>query len=114
MVRIYDPGEKIQGYRIEELITTGNNSVSYAHREIESPVDQDATIVLGTDDGGKLFVNGKEVFASKETRAASPDQHRVPVKLKKGVNTLLVKVANGNNPHGFFLSLLSEQELKAK
>jgi len=32
MVRIYDPKEKIQGYTIEELITTGNNSVSYAAR----------------------------------------------------------------------------------
>lgn len=32
MVRIYDPKERIQGYTIEELITTGNNSVSYAAR----------------------------------------------------------------------------------
>jgi serine/threonine protein kinase len=32
MVRIYDPKEKIQGYTIDELITTGNNSVSYAAR----------------------------------------------------------------------------------
>lgn len=32
MVRIYDPKERIQGYTIEELITTGNNSVSYSAR----------------------------------------------------------------------------------
>lgn len=32
MVRIYDPKERVQGYTIEELITTGNNSVSYAAR----------------------------------------------------------------------------------
>src|SRR5262245_4972631 len=32
MVRVYNPGERIQGYTIEELITTGNNSVSYAAR----------------------------------------------------------------------------------
>src|SRR5437773_208968 len=32
MVRIYDPKERIQGYTIEEYITTGNNSVSYAAR----------------------------------------------------------------------------------
>src|SRR4029079_11587908 len=30
MVRIYDPKEKVQGYTIEELITTGNNSVAYS------------------------------------------------------------------------------------
>ena len=33
MVRVYDPREKIQGYTIEELITTGNNSVAYAARD---------------------------------------------------------------------------------
>jgi serine/threonine protein kinase len=32
MVRIYDPKERIQGYTIEELLNTGNNSVSYAAR----------------------------------------------------------------------------------
>lgn len=32
MVRIYDPKERVQGYTIEEMITTGNNSVSYAAR----------------------------------------------------------------------------------
>jgi serine/threonine protein kinase len=32
MVRLYDPREKVQGYTIEELITTGNNSVAYAAR----------------------------------------------------------------------------------
>jgi serine/threonine protein kinase len=32
MVRLYDPKEKIQGYTIEELISTGNNAVSYAAR----------------------------------------------------------------------------------
>ena len=32
MVRVYNPRERIQGYTIDELITTGNNSVSYAAR----------------------------------------------------------------------------------
>jgi putative heme-binding domain-containing protein len=89
-----------------------NNSVSYAHAEIESPADQDAEVLLGTDDGGKLFVNGKEVFAVRETRAAAPGQNTVSVKLKKGANTVLLKVANGNNPHGFYFTVLSAQELK--
>ncbi len=36
MVRIYDPKERIQGYTIEELITTGNNSVAYSARDNKS------------------------------------------------------------------------------
>ncbi len=91
-----------------------NNSVSYAYKEVESPEDQEATLLLGTDDGGRLWVNGKEVFNETVTRAAAPDQNRVTVRLKKGKNEVLLKVANGNSPHGFYLTILSAQELKAK
>jgi putative membrane-bound dehydrogenase-like protein len=90
----------------------GNNSASYLYAEIESPADQDAEVLLGTDDGAKLWVNGKEVFATHATRAAAPEQEKVPVKLVKGTNTVMLKVANGNNPHGFYFALTSAEELK--
>ncbi len=86
--------------------------VSYMYREIESPNDQEVTILLGTDDGGKLWVNGQLVFTSREHRAAAPEQNAVKVKLKKGLNTLLLKVNNGNGAHGFYLSIVSGEELK--
>src|SRR5215471_9874646 len=79
--------------------TAANNSASYMYVEIESPVDQNAEVLLGTDDGARLWVNGKEVFTIRETRAAAPEQNKVAVKLKKGTNAVLLKVANGNNPH---------------
>ena len=69
-------------------------------------------MLLGTDDGAQLWVNGKEVFTTHETKAAAPEQHKVAVKLKKGKNTVLLKVANGNNPHGFYFSLTSAEEVK--
>lgn len=90
----------------------GNNSASYMATEFESPADQDAELLLGTDDGTILWVNGKQVFTHSKTVAAAPAQDRVPVKLKKGRNTLLLKVANGNNPHGFYFTLLSKEEVK--
>ncbi len=88
------------------------DSVSYLYREIESPIAQEATIRIGTDDGAKLWVNGKEVYVSRATRAAAPDQDRVEVSLAKGVNRILLKINNGNNPHGFYFTILSDQELK--
>jgi hypothetical protein len=92
----------------------GAHSVSYVYAEFESPAAQEATILLGTDDGAKLSVNGAPVFAGTATRAAAPAQETVKVKLKKGTNTVLLKIANGNNPHGFYFTLLSDQEVKAK
>lgn len=86
--------------------------VSYLTREVESPIEQEATVHLGTDDGAKLFVNGALVHTSRQTRAAAPEQDRVTVKLRKGTNRLLLKINNGDNPHGFYFTLLSEQEVK--
>jgi putative membrane-bound dehydrogenase-like protein len=92
--------------------TAGNNSASYLHVDVESPVDQDGEVLLGSDDGAKLWVNGKEVFATEATRAAAPGQDSVKVRLKKGRNAILLKVANGNNPHGAYFSLLTAEETK--
>jgi putative membrane-bound dehydrogenase-like protein len=91
----------------------GNNSASYLYAEVESPAEQDAEVLLGTDDGARLWVNGQEVFVTRATRAAAPEQDRAAVKLRKGANTVLLKVANGNNPHGFYFALTSKDEVKA-
>lgn len=88
------------------------NIVSFLYAEIESPADQDGRILLGTDDGAKLWVNGELLITTTAGRAAVPEQDSAPVKLKKGRNTLLLKIANGNGPHGFYLSVQAEQELK--
>lgn len=89
-----------------------NNSASYMFVAIESPVEQAGEILLGVDDGARLWVNGQEVFTNRETKPAAPEQHKVAVKLKKGANAILLKVANGNNPHGFYFSLTSAEETK--
>ena len=59
-----------------------------------------------------LILDGKEVLRENVTRAAAPEQNRVTVKLRKGQNEVLVKVANGNNPHGMYFAITSADELK--
>jgi putative membrane-bound dehydrogenase-like protein len=86
--------------------------VSYLYREIESPVDQEATILLGADDCSRLWLNGEVVHASRDHNAATPEQYTVKGKLKKGVNRILLKINNGAGPHGVYFTLLAEQELK--
>ena len=43
---------------------------------------------------------------------ATPGKHQIPVRLKKGSNTILIKIVNGSDPHGLYFALTSEQELK--
>jgi putative membrane-bound dehydrogenase-like protein len=89
-----------------------NQSASYLYWEIDSPRQQSAEILLGSDDGARLWLNGQALFRTQATRAAAPEQDRIKVTLPKGKNTLLLKVANGDGPHGVYLSLLAEDELQ--
>jgi putative membrane-bound dehydrogenase-like protein len=89
-----------------------DNIVSYLYQEIESPQDQEATLLLGTDDGCKLWINDRLVHTSRQHRAAQPGQDTVKFPLRKGVNRILLKINNGGGPHGFYFTLLAEQELK--
>ena len=86
--------------------------VSYLYREIESPADQEATILIGTDDGCKAWVNGEQVLSHRRHEVATPERDSVKVKLKKGVNSIQLKINNGDGPHGFYFTVVSEQELK--
>ena len=86
---------------------------SWETRDLESLADQEATVLLGTDDGAKLWVNDKLVHTTAHTRAAAPEQETVKVMLRKGVNRIVLKINNGDGGHGFYFTLMSEQELKA-
>jgi putative membrane-bound dehydrogenase-like protein len=90
----------------------GDAIISYLVREIESPADQEATLLLGTDDAAKLWLNGELVYTNRQHRPAAPEQDKVTVKLKKGKNTILLKITNGDGGHGFYFSILSAEELK--
>lgn len=91
----------------------GKQSASYLLAEIDSPDSQDAQVLLGIDDSAVLWVNGREVFRHADTRAAAPGQHTVSVRLAKGKNTVLLKVSNGDNPHGAYFTVLSAAEVRA-
>ncbi len=86
--------------------------VCYLYQEIESPAEQKATLLLGTDDGCKLWVHGELVHTSRIHRAAAPGQDTVSLHLRKGVNQVLLKINNGDGPYGFYFTLLAEQELR--
>lgn len=66
--------------------------VAYALCLVRSPVDQDATLVLGSDDAVKVFLAGREVHRHDGLRGAARDQDRVRVRLTAGEQPLLFKV----------------------
>jgi len=75
-------GEYVAGYAATYVIADGDMSVSLA---------------LSTNDQGKAWLNGKEIFTFAETRTLEKDADKIPVTLSKGKNILVLKVINEVN-----------------
>jgi len=79
---------------------------AYAYTEVVSNEARVMLISLGTNDGGKLWVNGEEVWDYAPQRGCVPDDNIIPVQLKKGKNTLLLKVEQRGNRWEFCCRIL--------
>ena len=76
--------------------------VSYALTHVYAEEARNATLLLGTDDGAKVFLNGQEVHRVTGIRVAQPDQDRVVLPLQKGWNALLLKIENNLGGYNFY------------
>ncbi len=84
------------------------NKVAYATTEVVSDKDRRVVFRTGSDDGMKVWVNGKPAFGKNGPRALAVDADQFPVKLSKGTNRLLVKVLNGSGAWEFCVRATTE------
>ena len=80
----------------------GEYVAGYAVTYIVADEDMKLTLALGSNDQGKAWLNGQQVFRFADTRTLEKDGDRSDVTLKKGRNVLVLKVINEvNNWQGF-------------
>jgi hypothetical protein len=84
--------------------------VVYAHTFVYSPKAQEAVLLFGSDDGGKVFLNGKEVHRILEVRVIEPDRDRVVLPLKQGWNELTLKIENNFGGYNFYARILDPEK----
>lgn len=83
-----------------------DHQIAYAKTFAFSPVETPVELLLGSDDGMKVWVNGKEVFAIKPPgRSLTPGENRANAALKKGWNQIIVKAENNIGGWGFSLEV---------
>ncbi len=80
-----------------------NWRVSYAWATVTSPDERKVQFRFDSDDQGKIWLNGIEIFANTQDKSISLDRDIIPVTLKAGKNTILVKVCNEEKTCGFYL-----------
>jgi len=74
----------------------------YAVAYLDSPrATKNTTLLVGSDDGVVVWLNGKEVHRKVAIRGVEPHQDRITgLSLRKGRNTLVVKVGQGGGGWG--------------
>jgi len=88
----------------------GDQRVAYLRTKLDWPTDQKVTLKVGSDDGLKLWVNGKLVHANNVARPFTLDQDTATANFKKGENTILMKITQNNMPWGASLRIEHEQQ----
>ena len=77
-------------------------AVGYAVTFLSTDAEMKAELNLGTPGAYRLFVNGVKVSSSDRYNRPRPDQHRLQVTLRKGVNRVLLKLCQVSGPYGFY------------
>lgn len=77
---------------LDKAISTKEPLCAYAYTEVYAAEPGFRKISFGSNDGGRLWVNGKQVWDYAPNRGIYSDQDLFPVLLNKGRNTILFKV----------------------
>lgn len=83
----------------------GQRRVGYARTWVFSDKVKPARIEYGTDDGNKLWFNGKIVHQANRGGAAVPGDFKAAVELRQGWNAIVLKVIQDTGPWEFCLRI---------
>ena len=101
--------DDLAGIDLTKCFDTTENVSAYARCYVTSPVEQEAQIRLGTNDAGKLWLNGELIYDYPYEGTAYLDRDILPVKLPEGKSTLLLKITNGLLNWGFVVRITDDE-----
>jgi putative heme-binding domain-containing protein len=90
-------------FNFREAFGDCDRSSFYAFTRIESGSAQQLLLLVGSDDGLKVWLNGKFLLRSDTVRAALPFQDSLILELQPGSNDLLIRVQNVTGECGLYL-----------
>ena len=77
-------------------------AVAFAYTEIDAPADRPAEVRAASATAIRIFVNGQEVLARESYHQSfDRDMYVAPFRLRKGQNTILVKVCQNDQTEPF-------------
>ena len=85
---------------------TASNATYYAYTELYFDEAITMMVAIGTDDSGKIWINGRPVFQDSGSSWYYIDEHIAPFDFQQGWNRILVRLENGDGPAGFSFLIL--------
>jgi hypothetical protein len=79
--------------------------VGFGYAEIESIHARETVLRCGSDDGIRIWVNGKLVHSNDITRRYVPNNDEAPIFLRSGMNRIFIKLTNAEGGWGFGVSV---------
>ncbi|MFN3650664.1 MAG: GH116 family glycosyl-hydrolase [Armatimonadota bacterium] len=117
-----DPAKEYGGRRWETVESPGGpvdllqqfpraapNGVAYAVTQVFSPREQELVLELGAAGEVEAKVNGERVYRSLAPEAGEPGKVRVPIRLRQGWNTVLLKLGRAGDSWRFWAELADAQ-----
>jgi hypothetical protein len=71
-------------------------------------------MAVGSNDEGRIYFNGVDIYAVTEARQLMLDQDKGRVTLKKGVNVIVFKIVNEQNSWQGAMRLLDKTGIPVK
>jgi tetratricopeptide (TPR) repeat protein len=95
-------GEPLSGHvDLDALFRPNDEALAYAIAFVECQTDATAALRLGSDEAVKTWWNGSPILSRDVRRPLHRDQDAASIRLRKGWNWILLKVADGKGPWAF-------------
>jgi putative heme-binding domain-containing protein len=91
-----------------------DHSSVYAYFQLESGVRSRAHLLFGSNDGLKVWQNGRVVWDNDVDRIALPLQDVIPIELQPGSNDILVRVRNRTGDSALYLNYRAMNQVIAR
>ena len=93
---------------------TTDHSTYYAYTEVYFDEPVSMLVAIGTDDGGRLRINGRDVWQDAGTSWYNIDEHIEPFEFRQGWNTILIRLENtGGSAAGFSFMIIPADQIPA-
>ncbi len=76
-------------------------ALGYVYAQIKSDTARTVEVTMGSDDGARMWLNGRIVNDKDVPRGLEPTEDRIKLPLEAGVNHMLLKVSQGGGQWSF-------------